>query len=159
MLQAIRIAAARHILGHLSSREVPSLATAALEAGVDTPELRILAGQTDEPWSQIETRFHAVLNELGIPEMTRNEAGLVLARDFARRIVAGDIPVGSGGEAIAQLCSELNFPPELVPFVAILSERDDFQTCRTQDPARYDRLIAECDTQIVELARSLAVAA
>ena len=54
-------AAAFSVLGLLDSADYPTVASDALGDGYDTPSLRVLAGEVDPIWSEIEPLFNSCL--------------------------------------------------------------------------------------------------
>src|SRR5262245_22313075 len=86
----LEIAADLLALGKLTSEEALAACSAALDAGVYSESLGLLA--YEEPiWSQVGPLFEHALTELGIPIPSRRAASLILAREHAGRIVAGEV--------------------------------------------------------------------
>jgi hypothetical protein len=103
---SLRLAAARLQLdSHLTSGELPDMAVSALEAGLDSPSLRLLAGQLHPTWADCGPLFHAVLKELGIDPLSRTEAGHVLLNHIAVRILGGSMTPYEGACEIADVAN------------------------------------------------------
>lgn len=78
------------------STEVSDAATRALEAGLDSPTLRILAGLSE--WtspSELESMIERVLRELGLPMPNRSVLLRAMARPLAIEFLAGRITAGA----------------------------------------------------------------
>ncbi|GGU20886.1 hypothetical protein [Lentzea flava] len=69
------------------------LACDLLEAGVDSPALRELAGESPTRLTvrQVRPLVAAALAELRLPVLTRHQVGWVLARDVARQLISGEL--------------------------------------------------------------------
>jgi hypothetical protein len=121
----LEIAAARLTLGKLTSEEALFAASAALDSGVYSESLGLLA--YEEPvWSQVGPLFERALKELTIPIPSRQAASLVLAREYARRIVAGEVSPYEGARRICwEVANEPDADPSLTEFVGLASEWED----------------------------------
>ena len=87
-LADLRLIAARLQLDFgIPSSELPDMAVSALEAGVDSPSLRLLAGESHPTWAECGPLFRCALQELGITPLSRTEAAHVLLRHAAERIL------------------------------------------------------------------------
>jgi hypothetical protein len=88
----------------------------ALEHGLDSPSLRILAGLGPQiTWSEAEPYFRRTLAELGIrlPEVDESLRRLYL-REVARQMSAGEISPAEGLERIHRfVLVPLGHPPDL----------------------------------------------
>jgi hypothetical protein len=134
----LRIAAVHHRLGLLRSNEIPTLATSALQSGIDSTSLRVLAGEPNPTWENCCELLDRALRELGIPNDPKPDKGMPLALYYATHIVSGALTPHEGARRIwlevfnegtndEKICSELG------PFVALASdypksssERDEF---------------------------------
>jgi hypothetical protein len=116
----------------LTSEEALAVSSAALDAGVYSESLGLLA--YEEPiWSQVGPLFERALSELGIPIPSRQEASLILAREHARRIVAGEVAPYEGARRIWwEIANELGADPSLRMFVGLASEWEDAPAHRRQ---------------------------
>src|SRR5262249_8996164 len=121
----LEIAAARLALGKLTSEEVLAASSAALDAGVYSESLGLLA--YEEPiWSHVGPLFEPALTELGIAIPSRRAASLILAREHARRIVAGEVAPYEGARRIWwEVANEPGADPSLRMFVGLASEWED----------------------------------
>ena len=74
-------------LGLLRNEDLPAVAADALEAGVDTPALRILAGEGDPDVGELNRLFSKVLEESRTEVPNRSSAMSNAARYHAERII------------------------------------------------------------------------
>jgi hypothetical protein len=89
---------------------------AALEHGLDSPALRILAGLGPQTiWSEAEPYFRRTLAELGITLPTVDESlRRLYLREVAGQIAVGEIPPAKGLERIHRwVVGPLGHPPDL----------------------------------------------
>jgi hypothetical protein len=84
----------------LSSSRLPELATSWLADGLDSPALRVLAGERDAPMSDLAPLFESALEELGVPFPERYEATLQVLRFWLERIVDESIDPMAGMQRI-----------------------------------------------------------
>src|SRR5436305_2091962 len=105
------IAEAAWWFGRLPSDRLPDLACAALEAGYDGPTLRQLAGLEAIPAPSAHKLMERALAEVGRRKLSKADAGRILARDYARQIVSGQLSPNAGARKLWQLdldCEELS---------------------------------------------------
>jgi len=141
----LEIAAVRLALGNLSSEEVIVAASAALDRRVYSDSLGLL--MYEEPiWSQVGPLFERALFELSIPIPSRENASPILAREYARQIVDGEVTPYEGARKIWFVANESRVDDSLRIFVGLASEWED-------DPAHRPQY----EAMIVEEARRLAV--
>ncbi len=98
-----KIIAARWALGQLPSEQLPRIALQWLEAGWDSPTLRILAGETNPIMSEVGPMFNDVLEELNISLPTSTEAVARLVSEVAQQIVDGAVTPYDGASQIYDL--------------------------------------------------------
>jgi len=89
--------AAKWVLGLIPSEALPRIATDALEAGLDSPSLRELAGDLHQTLDAASPLFEEILDEIGVGIPDRPHAGLVLARACAAQITGGTLSPIRGG--------------------------------------------------------------
>jgi hypothetical protein len=133
------VAAARMVLGKLTSEEAIAEASSALDRGIYSEALGLLL-YAEPVWSEVGPLFSRSLSELGIRVPTRERASLVLAREEARRIVSGEVSPYDGARRIWwEVANEEGASPSLLAFVGYASEWEDDQVHRPE----YDALILE----------------
>ncbi|MGZ3141542.1 hypothetical protein ACVDFE_06000 [Lentzea chajnantorensis] len=78
--------------GRLDSRDTVGFACDLLLAGLDTPAVRELAGESpvQERMSETYDLARQMLVELGVEPMTSEQAEWFLGRDAARKVLAGE---------------------------------------------------------------------
>ncbi|RYY77721.1 MAG: hypothetical protein EOO69_13580 [Moraxellaceae bacterium] len=88
---------AGYVIGDLLSDQLPGIAVSALEEGLDSPSLRILAGlpESTNPF-QIKSYLKLAMTELEIGEPDLRTAALIYSAGLARQIVDGQLPVLKG---------------------------------------------------------------
>lgn len=136
-LDNLRIAACRHQLDLLPSSELPALATSALEAGLDLPSLRLLAGELHPTWSDSGPLFERVLRELGISYESPPKAGFALALYYAGQIASGVLTPYDGARRIwGDVANEFMHHPtvwdQVSVFVGLASEYEDCPRSRAE---------------------------
>jgi hypothetical protein len=117
-----QIVAARWALGLIPSQALPQLATDALEAGLDSPSLRQLAGELHPTLESSGPVFEEILDKIGVGIPDRSRAGLILAKAFAAQITEGTLTPYEGARSIWRLQINTGAVPELDPFVYWASE-------------------------------------
>src|SRR5881296_1271755 len=137
---------AQWVLGQIASERLPLVAQDALEAGLDSPALRELAGEANPAMSDAGPIFDRALKELGLALMTRSEAGLVLAKMYARQILTGAFGPYEGARRIWREAWNRECDERLSSFVYWASEYEEHL-----DPDRR----TECERGILEAARQL----
>jgi hypothetical protein len=150
----LELAASFWALQLLRSEELPGIAVDALEAGVDTPALRILAGERSLVARELDPLFEKVLVELKFEVPSRQVAMMTAAKHYAGKIVSGDWSPYKGTSAICSLCWDEDAPRELMVFVGLLSEYGDFEY-RAKHDNEASRILQEIEQQIVAEARSI----
>jgi hypothetical protein len=121
----LSIAEALKVLGMLPSSAVPGIAADALEDGLDSYALRILAGlDQSEAVSDAPQWFDRALGELGWPPLSFADALLRYARWMCWQILRNTIEPYEGAKLIwrAMLQSRTTNIIELHPFVYAASE-------------------------------------
>ena len=117
----------------LFERRPPPIAANALEKGLDSPSLRILAGETEKVASIVGPLFLAALRELGIPLPDPASAQMIAARFYARKIVNGSLSPYEGACCIWWEIANEAYPTReesevwnrLRAFVGLASEYED----------------------------------
>jgi hypothetical protein len=101
----------------LRGDEVPGKATAALLAGLDSSNLRVLAGLEAPTRDDVAPYLARAAQELGVLMPTERDAGFTVARDIARRILAGEVRPHEGARRIwFDVYNRIAFPKELSIF-------------------------------------------
>jgi hypothetical protein len=148
-------AASFWVLGLLPNEDLPAVAADALEAGVDTPALRILAGERDPDVGELNRLFSKALEESSIELPNRSVAMANAAKYCAERILSRDWTPYRGASAIwSDLCTIEDAPENLKVFVGLASEHEDFEYRAKHDP-EAGRILSEIERQIVAEARSV----
>ena len=126
-VDAFRRAEARLMLGW-SVADQQGLIDAAgdlLLAGIDTPSLRILAGEDRADRHEVAQYLRATLVELGLRPLHTGEAADLVAEDLARSLVAGIVSAQAAAEQIWQFLADSAHPStyeRLVTAAAIVSD-------------------------------------
>lgn len=119
------MAAWRLAAGNLASEDLPDIATAALVRGLDSPALRVLAGQSRNDVRDSMDLFRTALAELGMDLPDADSAHWCLARRTAAAIVAGLIEPGQGATDLWLAKLRVLDGGDLRIFVGLASELDD----------------------------------
>lgn len=112
-------------LGHLPAEKLPDVANRALKEGLDGQALRELAGLRNPAWRDAETSFERALREVELPDISRREAGLQIAKSIATEIITGAIEPYDGARKIWGVWEDSGRPDELAVFVGLASEYED----------------------------------
>jgi hypothetical protein len=127
------ILAARWRLGLVTGEELPDLATDLLLSGTESPAVVALAGESGTTLRDAGRLFERVLADLGCARLDECGAGRILARDWAERIVRGELDPYEGASQIWRVsyyaCNE---PSDLVPFVGLASQYQDSEAYRVK---------------------------
>lgn len=127
-MERMEIVAAKWALGLLPSDALPRLATAALEAGLDTPSLRLVAGELHPTRDETGVLFDEALDELGVDVPDRSRAALIVAKEYATQIADGIVSPFQGARQIWELHVDAEGVLELGPFVYWASEWQEADT-------------------------------
>ena len=129
----LEVPAARFVLGWFDSFELAAVAQALVVDGYESPSLLLLAGTypQDLPWEGHEL-LERSLRELGEPLPSRQEACLVFARDYARRLLDGELTPDGAAKAILALTYELSTPDALLDVGYLTYELEDHPDYRKE---------------------------
>jgi hypothetical protein len=131
--------AAEVVLGLLGPAELPMVATAALEDGLDSPALVALASIGEDDPSKARALFDQALDQADLSLPSPREAVIYLAQRSAAEIVQGTVAPYSGAKRIWDLT--LRVPGvevgDLDPFIYAASEWEE----RPEDRALFERAI------------------
>jgi hypothetical protein len=119
------LAQASWLLGELPDAQLPEeVGVRALEDGMDTPTLRVLASLTSEERSDARQRFDAVLNEFNIPRLDLAEAARLFATSVCRKIVNEGIDPIDAANLLWDVSLRVRDPlfHDLDPFIYAASE-------------------------------------
>ena len=109
-------------LGDLDPEELPGIALAALDAGYDGPALLGLARMSSPVARNVGDLFERALGEMGRSPLPKDEAGLRVARNTARKIVCGEMHPYEGASFIwTKVWKGCGRSDELTPFVGLAS--------------------------------------
>ena len=97
-----RLIAAQWVANDIYAERMPRIAADLLEAGYDTPALRLLAGEMQAQCrADVEELAGKAFRELGVPyPVTEVQANLIVTRQIAREVIAGDRDVSRAGNCI-----------------------------------------------------------
>jgi len=142
----LELLSARLVVGSVTTDALPETAAQALAAGLDSPSLRILAASSPRLEPDVLRDFKKALHELGIPFPSAAQAGLLLAREIAERILTGSIRPYEGAKAIWQIHNSQPKLKSLIPFIGVASEWEDHPEAR-----------ADCEQEILEICRGFVI--
>jgi DNA-directed RNA polymerase beta' subunit len=127
--------------GQLYPERIPSAATALLEAGFDSPTLRVSAGADHADPVQQQGLFRQALIELGALPLSESEVGRRLFRLWAERIVDGEVTPLQGARAMWMLEIDRGvvLPATMSQYGAL--DEEDFPTSDVEQA--YERDIRE----------------
>lgn len=149
--------AALLVVGRMQSEQLPELAGEWLADGLDSPTLRALAGVESPIMSELAPLFWKAMHEIGVEIPTKDEALILLAKDYAGRIIDGSLTAHAGAGLIWwHVTNELARPsPVLLSFVGAASELDELDDRTAEDGADRREYRRQLEDQILESAREL----
>jgi hypothetical protein len=121
----LEVATWRMAAGSLPSEDLPEIATEALVRGLDSPTLRVLAGQSRDDVRDSAELFRVALDELGIDLRDADSAQWDLAERTAGDIVAGRIGPARGATELWLAYRNVRDNGDLRIFVGLASMLDD----------------------------------
>jgi hypothetical protein len=145
--EELEVAASKVVLGLLQSEDLVRVGVQALERGCDSPSLRVLAGLNASEVEEARGMFDRVLSELNIAVPSKRDAVMHLARETAKRILAGTSGAYLGAKAIWDYtlrASDEDFA-ELDTFVYGASEWED----RPEDRVAFEEGIVAAARELV----------
>jgi len=125
--EALRLLAAKDLLGLVGPEAMPPEATNALLESVDSPSIRRLAGLSRAESDEARGVFQAALSELHIESPSPREAAILVATEVASRITDGTVSPYDGAKEIWNLVRlvPLEHFPEFDAFVYAASEWEE----------------------------------
>lgn len=124
----LRVAAAKCILDRLPGEEIPGIAIAALEEGIENDEILELAGMDRPTITDVKQIFFDAISKLGIQIPDVREAILCVAKELSEKIIAGSISPYEGARKIWWELSNIDGADErLKIFAGLASEIEDTQ--------------------------------
>lgn len=140
----IHLAQALWTLDLLAIDYLPEVACDALEAGLDSPALRMLAGMIDNEVNDAPKIFIQALKELSLPMLSRRDAACIYAIAVSKQILNGELSPQDGANKLWDVSIRVNNTDfhELDTFIYAVSELQsrpedqDFFNCEILKEAR-----------------------
>jgi hypothetical protein len=154
----IEVAAARWSLDHLKCHQLPQIAYEWLQAGLDTPALRVLAGEHDPIMSEVGPLFVRVLEELDVAIPAPPQAARQLARRVAQEITRSSKSPYEGAREIWMLQIDQQSAGLPLIFCGLASEYEDFSDDFHQKhygEEHCSRVLRDIDQAIIKQANKL----
>lgn len=127
----------RRVDGTVSGDDYINWASSALEQGLDSPNLRILAGLSSSTWrSDAEPYFDRALDELQIRVGDKGDVLREYAKHIAMKIINGELTAEAGAERIeCEVVRPLGHPKDLQSWCYLSGglDPDTFATLTTKD--------------------------
>ncbi len=122
-----------YVLGMLSSQQLVDCAFAAVEGGLESKSLVLLAGESNPTIAEVGPLFESSLRELKILKPSKADSQLVAAHYYAKAIVDGQLTPYEGARKIWwDISNNIENPSGLLlSFVGLASEIEDL-------PKRYE---------------------
>ena len=140
----------------IRSEQLPELATQALEDGLDTPSLRLLAGEFNPVMSEVGPLYENVLKELNLELPSQQEAYYAIAKYYSKQIVNSELSPYDGAKKIWwEVCMYEDCPEEFITFIGAASEIEELPSRYPNEPAIFEKYIKEYEKDIIELANKL----
>lgn len=143
----IELVWARWVSNLMPPENVPDFAVQALQDGYDGAYLRKLAGLENPTRADIGNELELAFCEMGYQAkgMSELQAGLIVVRHMAQKIVEGRVPVKSGASLISSMASTLGYPSELLGMVILVDEYLD----DPEHPELYESGLIDEATQLL----------
>lgn len=146
-------------LKKLPGEGLPEIAQEALERGLDSASLRILAGEQNATVVEQGRLFERILAELNIEIPTQSEAVMRIVYHQAQNIVTGMVSSVEGAERISALAYEvIDLTNRLSVFVVLADDYDEFsgEYQKRQHGEEFCRkAVMKIEEQIIEEAKHL----
>lgn len=112
------------VLGLLAAERLPEVGVEALEAGLDSEALCMLASLTKNEEAEAPELFAQVLKELGSHVLSRPDAARIYATVISRQILSGDLSPQAGANKLWDASIRVNDPDfhDLDTFIYAASE-------------------------------------
>ena len=94
-------------------RSLVDAAVQLLLAGVDTPNVRILAGEDDAPEAEVEHYLEQALRDLRLSPLSMPEAAVQAGHFIAGRLLAGQLDTGAAARQLWNLYVAADYPSAL----------------------------------------------
>lgn len=136
----LQIFHALYSLDKLEPYKVADYAAGLLTQGLDSKSLRVLAGfNSESDREEIKNYLEKTFQELKLSKLSRKEATMVLAKEFARQIVNGEIEPYEGARKIwGELCIGTDYPKELNTFIV---DAADYEETYPKDPKFLESIV------------------
>jgi hypothetical protein len=122
-----KLIAAYWSLNRIPGERLPEIAQEALEQGLDSDSLRILAGEQKATILEQGSLFERTLSELNIKIPSQREAVIHIVRHQAQNIVSGRVSPIKGAIEISEVAYELSDGlNRLSVFVGLVDQFEDF---------------------------------
>jgi hypothetical protein len=154
--EALRLLQARWVLGAVHPEKLIQLACEALEAGIESESLSVLASEREHTRAATDPPFERAIAELDLAPLDDGQARLVIARSWARLVLASQASPYEGAKAIWDECYDLASPDS--PFEAfrrLASLHEDYRFAASDGPRSYRREIESCEEEIIARAKQL----
>jgi hypothetical protein len=123
----LNLIAAYWRLKRLPGEKLPEIAQEALEQGLDSVSLRILAGEQNATISEQGALFEQILSELNTEIPSQREAVRCIVHYHAQNIISGNVSPVQGAEQISAVAYELiDAPHRLSVFAVLIDNYDEF---------------------------------
>jgi len=142
--------AVQYYFGDLQYWKLPGICIEALERGFDGRALRRLSGLVNPAQRDIrQEEIDSAFREMGVnAPIPRDKARLVLAKDAAKRALAGETNVFNEATHIRiHICERHKAPPELQPILA-LSEKSKHAPSRQWE--QLEKQLRDAMTQFLK---------
>ena len=124
MIKNLEEAEVLWLIGTLTAQELTEFACVALDRGIDSRSLRLLAGLSASEYSEAAGLFNDALDELGRTKLSKETALRFYVRLISEQIVSGEISPEKGARYIwtASVRANIQGFHEADPFIYAASE-------------------------------------
>ena len=162
----LQLSAARLALGHSTAADLKAAASAAIDAGVVTPDIARLATLRDDTLSEAEPLFRKALGELRIGIPTPEAATWLLLKSLIGQIAEGAIEPEEGLKAVMTVYNAANLhgrsqqyagdSHDIHPLVGSYWEIDDVRAHSTEVDfdSKYGAVLEDLHSDVIEHARA-----
>ena len=112
-------------LEEISTSELPKFATELLAQNYDSESLCVLAGLDGSDWESVNFYFKKMLREMDIIPLKKREAGIILAKNIAKKIVSAEVDPEKGAREIWRISRASDSPKELDGFIVDVTDYEE----------------------------------
>lgn len=152
----INLLLSRFVLNLITPKEMINLGIDCLTRDIESESLNVLAGLSESETDKVKKYFAESIKEIGGEFPDKSVAGLVVAKDYAQKIVTGQwLPYEGARNIWIDLYDLLDRPKWLEYFMGAISEIDDIPGRYGKDSPMCKEIIKKYEDGIVSHAQEV----